>query len=673
MKREALAKKFFVLGIDGMDPRLTRKYVDEGILPNTKKLLEKGSAREDLVLLGGMPTVTPPMWTTLSTGAYPMTHGITCFWRQSKNGLEKLCYNLSSTKCTAESLWNVTVEAGKKTLVWHWPGSSWPPTSDSPLLHVVDGTSPAMVNSSTAGVDGEFLLGANEKTDTLLYRAKASTDGKVPCVIENLVPEKDYTDLTAMAFDRENDSVNLILDPMDGENQMTDAPFDAVLSPIKPAAGWAAAPADAKEFYILFSHGLIRRPCLILTNEQGIYDRIAIYKNKKETEPIVVMHDNEYKEYVFDEAVLDDDKYVKCTRHMRVLELQPDGSAVRMWISMALDLENDSVWHPRHLYKSVVENVGYPIPVSMLGGADRQLIIDCMGAIWESATRWQSDAINHLIREEQYEAVFSHFHILDNVGHMIVKYLKTGHKDLTAEDYREIFKQMYILTDDYIGRFMHLLDEEWVVCLVSDHAQVCPSYHPPMAGETGGVNVRFMEELGFTNIKHDADGNDLYEIDWENTRAIAPRANHIYINLKGRDEHGIVDPADKYQLEEEIMTALYGYRHKESGMRMIALAVRNKDAAIFGMGGPECGDIIYFLAEGYNLDHADSISTTYGEGETSVSPIFIIAGPGIKEGYYTDRVIRQVDVAPTLAYLAGVRMPAQCEGAPVYQIFTEEF
>ena len=47
------------------------------------------------------------------------------------------------------------------------------------------------------------------------------------------------------------------------------------------------------------------------------------------------------------------------------------------------------------------------------------------------------------------------------------------------------------------------------------------------------------------------------------------------------------------------------------------------------------------------------------------------AGPNIKEDYVTDRVIREVDVAPTVAVLAGVRMPAQCEGAPVYQIIED--
>ena len=62
-----------------------------------------------------------------------------------------------------------------------------------------------------------------------------------------------------------------------------------------------------------------------------------------------------------------------------------------------------------------------------------------------------------------------------------------------------------------------------------------------------------------------------------------------------------------------------------------------------------------------------------GEKDTSLSPIFIGAGPGFKENYRTNRVLRQVDVAPTMAVIGGVRMPHECEGAPMYPILTEEF
>lgn len=79
-----LSQKVLVLGIDGMDPMLTKSLLNQGKLPAIKEYITKGAAREDLVLLGALPTITPPMWTTLSTGAYPATYGITCFWGQDK-------------------------------------------------------------------------------------------------------------------------------------------------------------------------------------------------------------------------------------------------------------------------------------------------------------------------------------------------------------------------------------------------------------------------------------------------------------------------------------------------------------------------------------------------------------------------------------------------------------
>ena len=91
------------------------------------------------------------------------------------------------------------------------------------------------------------------------------------------------------------------------------------------------------------------------------------------------------------------------------------------------------------------------------------------------------------------------------------------------------------------------------------------------------------------------------------------------------------------------------------------------------LGGPESGDIVYVLSEMNNQHHGDSLSTAMGEEHTSVSPIFVAAGPGFKSGVYTDRVIRQIDVAPTISALFGVRFPAQAEGAPAYQILDWEF
>lgn len=64
-------RKVLVLGVDALDARIVKKYEQEGLMPNLTKLLKAGAANEDYEMIGGHPTVTPPMWTTLATGAPP--------------------------------------------------------------------------------------------------------------------------------------------------------------------------------------------------------------------------------------------------------------------------------------------------------------------------------------------------------------------------------------------------------------------------------------------------------------------------------------------------------------------------------------------------------------------------------------------------------------------------
>ncbi len=684
MQRKATSNKLIILGVDGMDPKLTKKYIAMGLMPNTEKFIKRGSAREDLVLLGGQPTVTPPMWTTLATGAYPMTHGITGFNGQHPMRLDRLVYNIDSRRCKAEPLWNVFAEAGKKTLVWHWPGSSWPPTSNNPNLSVVDGTTPTVVNS-VAQVEYEAMLIASVNTPTATYREKAASDANVPCVINDLgksAQDREYTKTMADGFkplvyeEGNYDEPNryLILTREDGEHTLSEQPFDVMLSPIKEAEGWINAPHGAKEITFLFAKGKIRRLGLILPNEQGIFDHVAIFKSKKSTEPIAVLEKDVFYKNYLDESMDYFDNKVLCNRHMRILELAEDGSYLKIWLSAGMDVNNDMVWHPKELFKRVTKHAGYPQPSSIVGGGNMKLITDCMGVAWDTVCDYYAKALNYCIEQEGYEVIFSHLHNIDLQGHMFLKHLKYHEGAKISEADAELaLRRVYVQTDQYLGQFLHLLDEDWTVMIVSDHAAVASQNEPLFIGDITGINVRLMEELGFTALKKDEHGNDLYQIDWSKTKAVASRSNHIYLNLKGRERYGIVESEDQYEVEEEIITALYGYKHPQTGKRVIALALRNKDAVLLGLGGPESGDICYWNAEGYNYDHSDSLSTTLGYQDTSVSPIFIGAGKGIKEGFTLPLYIRQVDIAPTMAVLGGVRMPRECEGAPAYQILTEAY
>lgn len=673
MRNTTTNNKVLVLGIDGMDPRLTRKYVDAGILPNVKKYIEAGSCREDLMMLGAHPTVTPPMWTTLATGAYPMTHGITEFFAQSTEKPDVMVYNLDSTKCEAEQVWNCFAESGKKTLVWHWPGAAWPPSSDSKNLYVVDGTSPGTVNMARGQVDTEFVVGASEKLQEVTFIRDVKDGVAEPCVLTDLeVDGDDGMDLSETYSSSEMRTI--IADFAQSQlNLALSTPMNICQSPIRPASNWAEAPNGAKEFTILLSKGLINRPCLVLQNGEGVYDHIAIYKSKKETEPIAILQKGVFVRNIMDEAIKKEVRYPKCNRDMMLMDLANDGSQLKLYISAAMNAEFDGVWSPKALYQTISTQIGYPPPSFMLDGTNAEMVeIMLMG--WYHIADWQADSLNYLIENEQFEAIFSHYHNIDLQQHKLVDFLSDrGLNKLPFSFYEKAIENVYIQADYYLGKFLHLLDKGWSIMICSDHALVGSKNMPPAIGDMSGLNVGLMEKLGYTVMQVDEEGNKTAEVDWTKTRAFAMQATSIYLNLKGRWDTGIVDPADQYELEEQIMTDLYGYKDPVTGKRVVAMALRNRDAILLGVGGPKAGDIICWTAEGYNYAHADALSTAYGEGDTSCSPIFIAAGAGIKKGYYTTRYIREVDLAPTAAVLGGVRIPAQCEGAPAYQIFTEEF
>ena len=704
LRSKGLTEKIVLLGIDGMDPTFSRRMIDEGKMPNLKKLVEKGAARKDLRMLGANPTITPPMWTTLATGAYPMTHGVEDFNIGIKGELDCNFAGIYSKYVHAEQLWNVTAEAGKKTLVWHWPGGAWPPSSDSENLMVVDGTTPGALGFGYAMRDGEVTVIANTNAPEpkFAFYAAGHTNGYdgdgTDLVFQGLggsnTSKKDYHDDLWKEFSegiacngykpkRFMDYRLSILMP--GETNMDllkRFPQHVSLSPVSEPEGWANAPEGAKEFTWLQLFGKMPAPCLILKNEQGVYDSVAIYAAKQMPEPIVVLKKGEYTENVY--GVVPKGRtgeLEKVVRNMCLLDCAEDGSYIRMWSSAAFSAEYNCVWYPHWIFDKVVGKFGPPVPTGQGFGGDFD-IMDCNFKQWEQAARWQANGMKYMMQEEGVEVVFSHFHGPDMMGHCYMTWLKdrkearnpASNSPVSENEILKLHERTYQITDDYIGEFLPMIDEGWTILLFSDHSLVArneENYHG--IGDNMGVNVEVMQKLGYTVMKKDENGNDIPEIDWEKTRAVQQRSNSIFINLKGRDRFGIVDPADKYEVEEQIITDLYSYRDEKTGHRVISMALHQKDANLLGLGGDyTSGDIIFFVHDDYLVDHGEGLSTATGYNDTTLSPIFVAAGPGVKEGFEMELFPREVDVTPTAAVLLGVRIPKQCEGSPAYTILSEE-
>jgi hypothetical protein len=86
--RKAQVKKIIFLGLDGLDPKLTERFIAEGKLPNLARLAAQGSYHR---LRTTYPSLSPVAWSTFATGVSPAKHNIFDFLdRDMKSYLPRL-------------------------------------------------------------------------------------------------------------------------------------------------------------------------------------------------------------------------------------------------------------------------------------------------------------------------------------------------------------------------------------------------------------------------------------------------------------------------------------------------------------------------------------------------------------------------------------------------------
>lgn len=144
-------KRAAVIGLDCAEPHLIEQHIREGHLPAFKKLIEGGVIANHCLV--PYPTVTPPNWASIATGAWPGTHGITDF-HVHKEGTTPVNANIvqafSSDRCKAEYIWDAADMAGRKCIVLNYPGS-WP----SSMKHgIMVGGSGLSIGENRDGIPG---------------------------------------------------------------------------------------------------------------------------------------------------------------------------------------------------------------------------------------------------------------------------------------------------------------------------------------------------------------------------------------------------------------------------------------------------------------------------------------------------------------------------------------
>lgn len=173
----------------------------------------------------------------------------------------------------------------------------------------------------------------------------------------------------------------------------------------------------------------------------------------------------------------------------------------------------------------------------------------------------------------------------------------------------------------------------------------------------------------------------LDDIDWSRTKAYSRGAfGQIYINLKGREPEGIVEPGEAYQaVVAELIAALKALKHPQTGETLIT-DIHRRSELYQGPYLDQAADVMFSI-QNYlyqssvkmGLDQDNFLGKSEYEDSGSHRPegILVMAGPGIQTGE-TITGAQVTDVLPTLLALAGIPVPSDLDGKPLLQVFTSD-
>ncbi len=114
-----MPKKILFLGLDAAMPDLIQKFVAEGNMPNTARLIEQG-------VFSRLETIFPPLtaaaWTAIVSGAGAGTNGVPSLMvKHAGEELDHWHTSFDRNEVLCETLWDVAKRMGLKTALINWP------------------------------------------------------------------------------------------------------------------------------------------------------------------------------------------------------------------------------------------------------------------------------------------------------------------------------------------------------------------------------------------------------------------------------------------------------------------------------------------------------------------------------------------------------------------------
>lgn len=192
--------------------------------------------------------------------------------------------------------------------------------------------------------------------------------------------------------------------------------------------------------------------------------------------------------------------------------------------------------------------------------------------------------------------LFYYFGNVDQVSHMMWRAMDPQHPGYDPNvdpQYRSVVEDLYVEMDAVVGRTLSSLGPDDLLVVMSDHGFV--SWRRAFNLNT------WLRDNGYLTLRQrrrGAPATSLADIDWSRTRAYGLGLNGLYINLRGRESSGIVDPGARDALVREIGEKLRQTIDPRTGMPAVTRTFRREEAYTLTGNEDIAPDLIVGYAKG---------------------------------------------------------------------------
>ncbi len=256
--------------------------------------------------------------------------------------------------------------------------------------------------------------------------------------------------------------------------------------------------------------------------------------------------------------------------------------------------------------------------------------------------------------------LFYYFGNVDQVSHMLWGARDPGHPAYNKardERYAHVIDDLYVEFDAIVGETLQHVGPQDLLVVMSDHG---------FTSWRRSFNLNsWLRNEGYVVAATGSDDATLGQVDLRKSRAYGLGLNGLYLNLKGRESTGIVDPGQRDALLSELTTKLRAVIDPATGQPAVSTVFRRDD--VYSPGHEDIApDLIVGYAKGTRVSGESALGilspTVFADnkgawtGDHCMDPEVV---PGI---LLTNRALKQrvqalQVLAPAIAGELGVKFP----------------